>query len=67
MGSEQISRVMDKAQRADRLALFAGLQAAVVALVDAKHGAMVGDPFVQIERALDAGHPYGFDLTRRPG
>jgi hypothetical protein len=61
--SEIISRVMDKAQRADRQALFAGLQAAVVALVDIKHGqpSTADEAFAQIERAIDHGRPYGFE------
>ena len=40
----EVSRVMGKAQLADRRALFAGLQAAVVLLVDWKHGWVITSP-----------------------
>ena len=56
---ESISRIMDKAQRAGRQALFDGLQAAVVALIDIKHGSpfTTDETFAQIERAIDHGRP----------
>lgn len=59
----EISRVMDKAQLADRRALFAGLQAAVVLLVDWKHGTPYPEEaFQNVERALEIGQPYGFEV-----
>jgi hypothetical protein len=62
--SEIISRIMDKAERADREALFAAVQAAVVILTDLKHGEVpsADDAFSRLEHALDVGKPYG----RRP-
>jgi hypothetical protein len=53
-----VSRIMDKAQAADRQALFAAVQAAVAAIVDLQHRPdLIGDPFERVERALDLGAP----------
>lgn len=54
---------MDKAQLADRRALFAGLQAAVVLLIDWKHGTPYPEEAIRnVERALEIGQPYGFEV-----
>lgn len=60
-----VSRVMAKAATAERRALFAGLQAAVVTItdmyyaVDRPHGPEFDTFLERIEEALDVGGPYG--------
>jgi hypothetical protein len=63
-----IGRIMDKAGEADRRALFAGLQAALVAMTDlyyssgrptSAHAPSLDEFMSRIEKALDVGAPYG--------
>jgi hypothetical protein len=56
---------MDKAQRADREALFAALQAAVSRLIDTMTSRGVDAVYRdldEVERRLDLGHPYGWEF-----
>jgi hypothetical protein len=63
MATGEISRVMTKAQRADRPALFAGFQAAVVLLIDWKHGMpFPEEAFRDVERAIEIGQPSGWTV-----
>lgn len=60
---EIIGRIMDKAAKADRRALFAALQAAVGELIDTHHDPLgrrrPRQPFCIVEQALDRGAPFG--------
>lgn len=60
-------RIMDKAQGADREALFAALQAALARIVDTgldRGREAVQADLAEVERRLDYGHPYGHEFTQ---
>lgn len=60
-------RIMDKAQGADREALFAALQAAIGCIVDSaldRGIEAVRADLAEVERRLDYGHPYGHEFTQ---
>lgn len=52
-------RIMDKAETADRRALFAALQAALGPIIDAEFGRYRGGGLRLVEEALDRGAEYG--------
>jgi hypothetical protein len=58
---DTVGRIMDKAAEADRQALFAALQAALLAMVDMQYRGVsdLGAPLARVEAALDLGAPYG--------
>lgn len=60
-------RIIEKAQNADREALFAALQAALVRIVDTaldRGMEAVSADLAEVERRLDYGHLYGHEFTQ---
>lgn len=59
MSDDIIGRIMDKAAKADRRALFAALQEALLQITDLQYGMTRRDPHEAIEEALDVGAEHG--------
>jgi len=55
-----VGRIMDKAEKASRRALFAALQSALSEIIDLQYGGRRGgSPYSRIEEALDLGAEVG--------